>query len=130
MRRIRSKDTLPEIMVRALLRSLGHTGYRLNRRDLPGSPDIAWIGRKLAIFVNGCFWHGHDCKHGARVPATNRGYWARKIERNCVRDAQQICALQGCGWRTLVLWECQLADMQKVARRLDRFLLPQSSSFT
>ena len=67
MRRVKSRDTGPEKRVRAALRALGHTGYRLNRADLPGKPDVAFIGRRQAIFVHGCFWHGHDCKRGARA---------------------------------------------------------------
>ena len=101
-------DTKPELMVRRALRSLGHTGYRLDRRDLPGRPDIAFIGRKKAIFVHGCFWHGHDCKRGARMPKTNADYWRGKIARNVARDAASEAALAEMGWDVLTIWECKL----------------------
>lgn len=119
MRRVKSRDTTPEKRVRGLLRDLGRTGYRLDRKDLPGRPDIAFIGRKLAIFVHGCFWHGHDCKRGARVPAHNRDYWLAKIARNRQRDARALSALTDAGWRVLVIWECELAAPNAVEDRLD-----------
>lgn len=73
MRRIRSTDTAAELVVRRALRSLGYTGYRLHRRDVPGRPDVAFVGRRKAIFVHGCFWHGHDCAEGVRKPKSNQG---------------------------------------------------------
>lgn len=79
MRRIRSKDTKPELVVRKLVRSLGFTGYRLHRKDILGKPDLAWVGRKLAIYVHGCFWHGHDCKEGIRKPKSRVDYWLPKL---------------------------------------------------
>src|SRR5580698_5002966 len=85
MRRVKGRDTAPELKVRKLLWRLG-ARYRLQRKDLPGKPDIVLPGRKLAIFVHGCFWHGHDCARGARVPQANRDYWLGKIGRNRVRD--------------------------------------------
>lgn len=121
MARVKGRDTKPELKVRALLRELGHTGYRLDRRDLPGRPDIAFIGRRRAIFVHGCFWHGHDCKRGARAPKTNTEYWRAKIARNAARDAAALEALDARGWRTLVVWECELRQ-EGLARKLDRFL--------
>ncbi|MGB4592329.1 MAG: very short patch repair endonuclease, partial [Coriobacteriia bacterium] len=75
MRRIRSRDTAPELLVRKALRQLGHVGYRLHRRDLPGRPDVAFVGKQKAIFVHGCFWHGHDCAEGQRTPKSNLDYW-------------------------------------------------------
>lgn len=86
MRRIHGKNTKPEMAVRGLLRTLGHPGYRLHRGDLPGRPDIAYVGRRKAIVINGCFWHGHDCKKGRRKPKTNQDYWIPKIKRNQDRD--------------------------------------------
>jgi DNA mismatch endonuclease (patch repair protein) len=105
MRGVGAKDTSPEIVVRRLLRSIGETGYRLHRTELPGKPDIAFIGRKLVIFVHGCFWHGHSCQRGARMPKTNQDYWSRKIERNRSRDAKNVAALHAMGWKVLVIWE-------------------------
>ena len=87
MRAVKSRDTGPEIAVRAMLRAIA-PGYRLCRADLPGKPDIVYGRRKLAIFVHGCFWHGHDCPRGARMPKTNADYWRAKIARNRARDAR------------------------------------------
>ena len=123
MRRVRSKDTAPEIAVRRLLRSIGLTGYRLHRKDLPGTPDIAFIGRRKAVFVHGCFWHGHQCARGARIPATNRSYWIEKINRNRARDAERCSLLSAIGWKSLVIWECELGDSLLLADRLSGFIL-------
>jgi DNA mismatch endonuclease (patch repair protein) len=101
---------------------MGRTGYRLHRKDLPGKPDIVFIGKKLAIFVHGCFWHGHDCRRGARTPKTNRDYWPQKIERNQRRDAENIAALQADGWRTLVIWECEIKNKVTLSEKILHFL--------
>lgn len=122
MRRIRAKDTKPEITVRNLLRRLGYPGYRLHRRDLPGTPDIAYIGRRKAIVVNGCFWHGHDCKKGVRKPNENIDYWIAKIGRNQSRDCANQAALSKLGWDVLIVWECELKDEEQMATRLRNFL--------
>lgn len=122
MRGVKARDTSPEIAVRRLLRASGRTGYRLHRKDLPGKPDIAFIGRKLAIFVHGCFWHGHSCQRGARIPKTNRDYWPQKIERNQRRDAENIAALQVDGWRTLVIWECEIKNKVTLSEKILHFL--------
>lgn len=121
MARVRSRDTSPELIVRRLLTRLGYR-YRLHRRDIPGKPDIAFIGRRKAIFVNGCFWHGHDCKRGARAPKANADYWARKIARNRARDARVIAELEALGWSSLVLWECELPDTDALSGKLGDFL--------
>ena len=122
MRRIRGKDTAPELVVRKLCREMGFTGYRIHRKDLPGKPDIAWISRKLAIFVHGCFWHGHDCAEGIRKPKSNQGYWIPKIERNRQRDAENIAALQAMGWKSLVVWECEIKDKPLLSNKFQRHL--------
>jgi DNA mismatch endonuclease (patch repair protein) len=109
MRRVKGKDTGPEMRVRRLLTRLG-LRYRLHRADLPGKPDIVMPGRRLAIFVHGCFWHGHDCARGARAPKSNADYWQAKIGRNRARDVQHRAALEAAGWRVLTLWECDLKD--------------------
>jgi len=108
MRRIRSKDTAPELFVRRLLRDLGFPGYRLHRPDLPGKPDIAFIKLKKAIQVHGCFWHGHTCREGARKPKSNQSYWTPKIERNKSRDDTNAAKLASLGWSVLTVWECEL----------------------
>lgn len=107
MRAVKGRDTGPERAVRAVLRRFA-PGYRLNRRDLPGSPDIVFLGRKKAIFVHGCFWHGHDCARGARAPKANADYWAKKIARNRARDEAAAAALAAMGWSALTIWECEL----------------------
>lgn len=122
MRRIRGKDTKPEIIVRSILRSLGYPGYRLHRADLPGTPDIAYVGRRKAIFINGCFWHGHDCKKGSRKPNSNQDYWLSKISRNKQRDSTNQTILSNQGWKILVLWECELKEREQLSKRLRDFL--------
>ncbi len=122
MMRIRSKDTLPELLVRRQLRALGYRGYRLHRADLPGNPDIAFIGRKKAILVHGCFWHGHECKEGARKPKSRQDYWLPKIERNRARDAENQTRLVKDGWLVLTLWECELGDLGELEQRLRAFM--------
>ena len=117
MRRVKSSATKPELAVRRLVWSLGGR-YRLNRADLPGKPDIVLPRRRLAIFVHGCFWHGHDCARGARVPKTNRDYWVEKVTRNRARDASVKFDLAARGWRTEVIWECGLKDEPALRERL------------
>lgn len=124
MRAVKSRGTGAELAVRALLRAIA-PGYRLNRADLPGKPDIVYIGRKLAIFVHGCFWHGHDCARGARMPKTNAGYWLAKIARNRARDVRTLAAYAAMGWRTLVVHECELKDKTRLAARLAETLRPR-----
>jgi len=116
MRRVKGRDTTPELKVRRLIWSLGGR-YRLNRADLPGKPDIVLAGRRLAIFVHGCFWHGHDCARGARVPKANRDYWTAKIGRNRVRDLAARAALEAAGWRVETVWECELKDATALEAR-------------
>ena len=121
MRRVKGKDTAPELKVRRLLRRMG-VGYRLHRADLPGKPDIAMPGRKLALFVHGCFWHGHDCARGARVPKQNRDYWVGKVGRNRTRDAANREKLAALGWRVETIWECDLKDPAGLEARLAQLL--------
>ena len=121
MRRVKGKDTAPELAVRRALTALG-ARYRLNRKDLPGSPDIVMPGRRLAIFVHGCFWHGHDCPRGSRVPKTNRKYWTAKVARNVARDARTSALLSEQGWRVEMIWECELKDQTALTARLSALL--------
>lgn len=118
---IRSKDTAPEMAVRRLAHGLGYR-HRLHRADLPGKPDMVFPSRKAVVFVHGCFWHGHDCKRGARKPKANAEYWQAKIGRNVERDAAAVAALAAMGWRSLVVWECELKDAAAVEQRLREFL--------
>ena len=117
MRRVKGRDTGPEKTVRRLLTALG-ARYRLHRKDLPGKPDIVMAGRRLAIFVHGCFWHGHDCARGARVPKANRDYWLGKVGRNRERDFASRAALEASGWRVETIWECDLKDEAALIARL------------
>ena len=117
MRAVKSRDTKPELAVRKLLRDFA-PGYRLQRADLPGKPDIAYGKRKLAIFVHGCFWHGHDCTRGARAPKANADYWRDKIARNRARDIANVKALEALGWRPLVIYECELKEPAALRARL------------
>lgn len=123
MRRIRSKDTAPELIVRRHLRTLGFTGYRLHRKELPGKPDIVFIGKRKAILVHGCFWHGHDCKEGIRKPRSNQEYWTRKIEGNRERDESRIAELRQMGWTVLTVWECELRDTEALQLKLHTFVM-------
>ena len=127
MRRVKGRNTTPELVVRKALTRLG-ARYRLHRKDLPGSPDIVMPGRRLALFVHGCFWHGHDCARGARVPKQNRDYWVGKVGRNVARDARSRAALTEQGWRVETIWECELKDAAALENRLSALLAPPGSS--
>lgn len=118
---IRSKDTAPELAVRRLAHRLGYR-HRLHRADLPGKPDMVFPSRKAAVFVHGCFWHGHDCRRGARMPKSNAEYWRTKIARNVARDAATVAALSAIGWRSLIIWECEVKNLASVEKRLKEFL--------
>lgn len=120
MRAVKSSNTAPEKIIRKLLSSWGYR-YRLNRKDLPGKPDIVLSKLRKVIFVHGCFWHGHHCKRGNRVPKNNQDYWQEKIEKNKTRDRQHCRTLKREGWATLIVWECELKD-DKAILRLKRFL--------
>lgn len=123
MRAVRSKNTGPEMILRRLLHAQGYR-YRLHRKDLPGSPDLAFPGRRKAIFMHGCFWHGHDCKRGARQPKANADYWVAKIARNRARDEQAQQALRALGWESLIVWECAItrAGAPALRAQLEAFL--------
>jgi DNA mismatch endonuclease (patch repair protein) len=107
MRRVKGRDTSPELAVRRILRAAG-IGYRLGGQGLAGRPDLTMKGRKIAVFVHGCFWHGHDCARGSRKPKANAEYWTAKIDRNRARDARVTAQLRDDGWRVLTVWECDL----------------------
>ncbi len=121
MAAVKGRDTQPELFVRSLAHRLGYR-FSLTRRDLPGSPDLTFVSRRAVVFVHGCFWHGHSCPRGSREPKTNRNYWLPKIARNRERDVRVIRELKRLGWRSMVVWECQLRDETKLARRLRTFL--------
>ena len=121
MRAVKSRDTKPEMIVRRMVHALGRR-YRLHRNDLPGKPDLTFPRLKKIIFVHGCFWHGHDCKRGARLPKENADYWATKLKRNQERDATVQTALHSMDWDVLVVWECQLKYREAINEKLWRFL--------
>ena len=120
MRLVRGRDTTPEMLVRRQAHRLGYR-FRLHRRDLPGTPDLVFPGRRKAVFVNGCFWHQHDCPRGAR-PASNTEFWEAKLSKNVERDRKNIAALTSAGWSVLVVWECETKSIPLLSERLAGFL--------
>ncbi|OQW55922.1 MAG: very short patch repair endonuclease [Proteobacteria bacterium HN_bin10] len=123
MRAVKSRDTAPELAVRASVRALGYARrYRLNGAKLPGKPDLVFGGLRKAVFVHGCFWHGHRCKRGARQPKDNAVYWRAKIARNTAHDRASLKALKDAGWSALVIWECETRDPTAMSAKLARFL--------
>nr|WP_320037608.1 very short patch repair endonuclease [uncultured Bacteroides sp.] len=112
MSMIKGKNTKPEMIVRKYLFSKGFR-YRVNVKKLPGKPDIVLHKYRTVIFINGCFWHGHkDCKYFV-MPKTRTEWWKAKIDKNIVRDAEVRDKLRSMGWRTMVVWECQLKPKQR-----------------
>ena len=108
MSHIRSKDTKIELMVRRYLFALGYR-YRVNYKALPGKPDIVFTKKKIAIFIHGCYWHGHNCgSRYAHASQSNKAYWGPKIQRTQQRDQEHIAKLEADGWKVIVLWECQI----------------------
>ncbi|MBW9250305.1 MAG: DNA mismatch endonuclease Vsr [Acidithiobacillus ferriphilus] len=120
MSRVRSVDTKPEMLVRRALWRAG-LRYRLHDRNLPGKPDIVFKAKRVAIFVHGCFWHGHEGCPRHRIPKTRVDWWTAKITRNKERDEAAMKALEAMGWRVIVLWECELSEpgkLEDVARAI------------
>ena len=111
---IKGKNSQPELLVRRLLFASGYR-FRLHRRDLPGTPDIVMPGRKVAVFVHGCFWHLHQGCRYAKMPATRPEFWKAKLEANVERDRRAVGKLQASGWRVLCVWECSTRDAEIAA---------------
>ena len=123
MSSIRGKDTKPEMVIRRLLHGQGYR-YRVHENRLPGTPDLYFSSREKAVFVNGCFWHGHENCLRASLPKTNRNFWRDKIRKNIIRDQKKCLELNEMGIEYLVVWECELSDIGNAARKLMVFLGP------
>jgi DNA mismatch endonuclease (patch repair protein) len=126
MRAVKSRDTAPEMAVRRLAHGMGYR-FRVCRKDLPGCPDIVFPRLGKAILVHGCFWHGHDCARGARVPKGNRSYWLKKVAGNRARDERNLAKLIRLGWEALVIWECAVRNESQLRRRVGKFLADEKS---
>lgn len=121
MARVRGRDTGPEMIVRRMVHGMGYR-FRLYGRALPGRPDLVFRSRSKVIFVHGCFWHRHkDCAL-ARVPKSRLDFWQPKLEGNRVRDEHNVRTLKADGWSVLTVWECELSSLEKLAKRVRRFL--------
>ena len=121
MARIRKTNTKPELIVRSIAHGLGYR-FRLHRRDLPGTPDLAFPRLRKVILVHGCFWHRHDCRDGRKLPTGKLSYWEPKLQRNAERDRQIQVQLAALGWDHLVIWECELRNARGVGARIGAFL--------
>lgn len=121
MARVKSRDTVPEIIIRKLVFSLGYR-FRLHRKDLPGNPDLVFPGKKKIVFVHGCFWHRHQGCKRATTPASNQNYWLPKFSRTVKRDEENLKLLASMGWEALIVWECELHDMLALEDKLSKFL--------
>lgn len=119
MSRVKTRDTSAEIQVRSVVHRLGYR-YALNKRDLPGSPDLVFACRRRIVFVHGCYWHGHRCRYG-RLPKSRLSYWRPKIEANKKRDRRNSRALKMTGWSVLVVWQCQLKRPEALQKRIVEF---------
>jgi len=123
MRRVRSQGTRPEILVRKILRGMG-IRYRSCLTNLPGKPDLVLVDKQMAIFVHGCFWHGHRCGAG-ELPKSNRSYWENKQAHNMRRDSRNTRALRSKGWKVMLIWECEVRSIEQVKSRILGFLRRQ-----
>jgi DNA mismatch endonuclease (patch repair protein) len=118
----KAKNTKPELALRKLLWQEGLRGYRVNYRGVPGRPDVAFTARKVAVFVNGCFWH--RCPHcNYSLPKNNTAFWEKKFSANVARDKRKIDELKALGWKTYTVWECELGNekaMKKLLKQLGK----------
>ncbi len=122
MSRIRAKNTKPELALRKALAREGIKGYRLHYAKLPGKPDVVFMGRRVAVFMHGCFWH--SCPHCQPPrPKTHKDFWQEKLDRNVARDKRNVRALRKAGWRVITEWECRFKRNDRaVVRRIKRAL--------
>ena len=129
MRQVRSKDTSPELAVRKAVHGAGFR-YRLHKKELPGKPDLVFPRYHAVVFINGCFWHNHNCRFGA-LPATRSQWWKKKLEGNRKRDEIVLSELHRMGWRTMIVWECSFrvsksdrsTILDTIAGDIGRFIL-------
>lgn len=121
MSRVKSKNTTPEMAVRHLVFGMGYR-YRLHDKRLPGRPDLVFPGRCKVVFVNGCFWHGHEGCRYARLPKTQVDFWREKIENNQARDRTNVALLEANGWKVLTVWQCELKTIEALANKLYEFI--------
>ncbi|MCA2971025.1 MAG: DNA mismatch endonuclease Vsr [Acidobacteriaceae bacterium] len=126
MRRIRSQNTAPEMIVRRMVHAMGYR-YRLHVKNLPGKPDLVFPRLRKVIEVYGCFWHGHTACREGRMPATRPEYWVPKLEANRQRDRANRRRLRVLGWSILVIWECETGDRERLQKRLGKFFEPASA---
>lgn len=120
MAQVRGFNTKPEKIIRSLLHRLGYR-FRIHRKDLPGKPDIVLPKFRTVIFVHGCFWHSHPGCKRARIPENNEDYWLQKLNKNKIRDVQNKILLENNGWHVLIIWECELKNMELMQKRLINF---------
>ncbi|AMK13457.1 DNA mismatch endonuclease Vsr [methanogenic archaeon mixed culture ISO4-G1] len=121
MKSNKGRDTGPEKTIRAILREIGYPGYRMNWKKAPGKPDIAYPGRKIAIFVNGCFWHRCPTCN-LPLPKTHTDFWQKKFQDNVERDRRNLEELSSMGWMVFTVWECELKDLESLKLRLQEFM--------
>ncbi len=125
MASISGKNTKPELVVRKLLFSLGYR-YRLHYSCLPGKPDLVFPGKRKVIFIHGCFWHRHDCKKGKSMPSKNKAFWEKKLSDNVSRDSKNIDDLNKSGWDVLVIWACEINNLELLGVKLHSYLQTKS----
>jgi len=121
MSHISGKDTKPEILVRSLLHRMGYR-FRLHKKNMPGKPDIVLPKYKKVIFVHGCFWHGHENCPRSKRPSTNVEFWNKKIDANIERDKKIIKSLEYLGWKTLIIWTCEIKNEDALKHKLISFM--------
>src|SRR5262249_9171635 len=126
MSSIRKTNTVPELVVRRLVHRLGFR-FRIHRKDLPGTPDLVFPRLRKVIFVHGCFWHQHRGCPSATKPSVRGEYWLPKLDRNKRRDVRVVAELTEMGWDSLVIWECETKDLDKITHAVQRFLVNRAS---
>lgn len=128
MRKVRSEDSKPEVILRSLLHRLGFR-FRVNVKHMPGKPDVVLHKYKTTIFVHGCFWHGHEKCKRATIPSTNRTFWVNKLRKNKKNDERKVMEIIRMGWHPLVVWECEIMrNPHAVTQKIVKFLTGNTCS--